>query len=702
MRVAGGNSVLPAWVYASVPVVRQLIHELREADCGDPLCGYCARQHNPEALLQQLFGKPSFRAQPASPTGGSLQREIVVAGLARKNLLAVLPTGGGKSICYQLPALAHFWRSGRLTVIVSPLQSLMKDQLDNLVASGIHCAVTLNGLLTPPERRAALDKIRLGDAGIVLVSPEQFRNHAFAEAVRLRQVAAWVFDEAHCLSKWGHDFRTDYLYVARFIREHFAAQQPRVACFTATAKPEVIDDLAGHFDTELGIVLERFLGGHERANLAYSVIPVTKAEKAQRVVEMLPAALRDGGAAVVFCATRRGTETFAELISATGLRCAHFHGGLPAPRKREIQQAFIQGELAVITATNAFGMGVDKPDIRLVVHANIPGSLENYLQEAGRAGRDGCDAQCVLLFDEQDIETQFRLAAGSQLTQRDFAGLLKAVRRRAERLRAGEIVVSAKELLIDADGTGIEIDAPDADTRVTTAVAWLERSGFLQRNENRSRVFATSLRVPTLDEARARIRGAHLKDAVRQQYEAVAAGLFRNQSPEGLSTDELMLQAGIPSEECFRILHGLEQLGVLANDLGLKAALSKGVAGAADLEFERLQRLETTLLELMAELAPDAAMDAASQHLSLRPLCTELRRRLQCAESDAIAHPQRLRKCLRSMAEPFGAGADKRSMLSVQGVGADSLRVVLHRPWSQIREICARCWRRSRSALFRR
>ena len=257
----------------------------------------------------------------------------------------------------------HYWRAGQLTVIVSPLQSLMKDQVDNLVTAGVTCAVTTNGLLTPLERRAALDKIRLGDAGIVLVSPEQFRSRTFAEAIRMREIATWVFDEAHCLSKWGHDFRTDYLYVSRFIREHFGAQRAPVACFTATAKPDVIDDLCEHFSEGLGLKLERFLGGHERENLSYLVVAASKAQKAQRIVELLRHELKDGGAAVVFCATRKTAQTMSELVTAAGTPCGCFHGGLESETKKDIQQRFMQGELAVIAATNAFGMGVDKPDI---------------------------------------------------------------------------------------------------------------------------------------------------------------------------------------------------------------------------------------------------------------------------------------------------------------------------------------------------
>ena len=690
IRVSGGNSVLPIWVHKEIPEARALIGELREHDCQQSGCQYCRTQHDPESLLQAHFQWKAFRPKPAAVDGSPLQRAIVVGGLERESLLAVLPTGGGKSICYQLPALVHYTRAGQLTVIVSPLQSLMKDQVDNLVAAGVHCVVTINGLLTPLERRAALDKVRLGDAGIVLVSPEQFRSRTFTDAIRYREIATWVFDEAHCLSKWGHDFRTDYLYVSRFIREHFTDQRAPVACFTATAKPDVIDDLCAHFREGLGIELERFLGGHERDNLSYLVVPASRAQKAQRIVELLQHELADGGAGVIFCATRKTAQMMAELVSAAGTPCGCFHGGLVPELKKDIQQRFMQGELAVIAATNAFGMGVDKPDIRVVIHADIPGSLENYLQEAGRAGRDGDAARCVLLFDQEDVETQFRLSASSQLTPRDFVGLLKAIRSRVQRLKSQEIVVSAKELLAESEGTAIDIEAADATTKVTTAVAWLERSGFLKRNENNSRVFPASLRVASLEEALARINAAGLLAAMKQRYAAVATALFRNLNPEGISTDELMLDAGIPAEECFRILHQLEALGILTNDLGLSVRVSKGVKGASDIALQHLDRLERGLLDLMCELAPDADADEAAQHLSIRPLCTELRRRMDLPDRDTRVSPQAVRNCLRSLAENFGSGTEKRSMLQIRGIGADSLRIVLHRPWPQIRTICER------------
>lgn len=687
IRVSGGNSVLPLWVSETMPTVFGQVEHLRERDCGDPTCTYCQTQHDPEALLKSYFSKPSFRDKPTTADGASLQRAIVQAGLQRHSLLAVLPTGGGKSICYQLPALAHYWRTGKLTVIVSPLQSLMKDQVDNLVAAGVQCAVTINGLLTPIERRAALDKIRLGDAGIVLVSPEQFRSRTFCDAIRHRQIATWVFDEAHCLSKWGHDFRTDYLYVARYIGENFSAQGAPIACFTATAKLDVVEDLCEHFQDSLGISLEKFLGGHERTNLTFSVVPATKAEKAQRILELIREDLKPDGAAIVFCATRKNAEFFAEILEKHGVVSGCFHGGLASDKKKEVQQEFLSGTLQVIAATNAFGMGVDKPNVRLVIHADITGSLENYLQEAGRAGRDGESAHCVLLFDEEDVETQFKLSAGSQLRYQDFNGLLRAIRKRCERMKSSEVVVSAKELLAESEGTTIEVDSRDAATKVTTAIAWLERSGFLQRKENRTRVFPNSLKVATLDEALDKLEKANLNAKARKTYAAVVEHLFRSDAPDGLSTDEMMLESGVAPEDCFRILYQLEKLGILVNDLGLTVRVIRSGKGASQKTLLDVEALETELLDLMCK-APDANPGQGPQLLSIRAVCTELRKRLPHRSKYITA--EALRSCFRSLSESFGSGSEKRSMLDSRPLGSESLAVTVHRPWRQIRDICAR------------
>jgi len=223
--------------------VLPLISALRDTPCSDPACAYCRQCHDPKKQLLKFFGYDDFRQTPTNGSGGSLQQDIVQSGMRNESLLAILPTGGGKSICFQLPALVRNFRRGSLTIVISPLQSLMKDQVDGLRRrTGTPFAAALYGMLTPPERGDVLRRVRLGDIAILYVSPEQLRNRSFEKAIAQREIGCWVFDEAHCLSKWGHDFRNDYLYAGRFIRE-FSTRHgvtiPPIACFTATAKQNV-------------------------------------------------------------------------------------------------------------------------------------------------------------------------------------------------------------------------------------------------------------------------------------------------------------------------------------------------------------------------------------------------------------------------------------------------------------------------------
>ena len=212
LRVAGSNSVLPPWVRLHCPETGALIRQLRELPCHDPACNYCLLTHNAPGQLKRFFGFDSFRSTPANSSGGSLQQEIIEAGLRDESLLAILPTGGGKSLCFQLPALVRNQRRGVLTLVISPLQALMKDQVDGLMRrTGTPFAAALYGLLTPPERGDVLRRVTQGDVAILYVSPEQLRNNSFRRAIEQREIGCWVFDEAHCLSKWGHDFRPDYL-----------------------------------------------------------------------------------------------------------------------------------------------------------------------------------------------------------------------------------------------------------------------------------------------------------------------------------------------------------------------------------------------------------------------------------------------------------------------------------------------------------
>ena len=351
--------------------------------------------------------------------------------MASESVLAILPTGAGKSVCYQVPALSRYDKTGALTVVISPLVALMADQVAGLEARGIGSCVTVNGLLSMPERADALDRVRLGDAGILLVSPEQLRSVSVRRVLAQREIGAWVLDEATASRGGDTTSARTTATLGRFIRESAGDEAPPpVLCLTATAKPDVVVEIVDYFRKELDTELRVFDGGARRTNLEFVVVKTSEAEKFAHVHQMLESDLleRGQGGAIVYRATRRQTEEMTEFLQAKGVVADHFHGGLPPETKKNVQESFVGGELRVIVATNAFGMGIDKPDVRLVVHADIPGSLENYLQEAGRAGRDQRMARCVLLYTLEDVERQFGMSARSRLTRREIHGVLRALR----------------------------------------------------------------------------------------------------------------------------------------------------------------------------------------------------------------------------------------------------------------------------------
>ena len=424
-----------------------------------------------------------------------------------------------------------------------------------------------------------LSRIRLGDAGIVLVAPEQLRNRSFRKAIAGRRIGAWVVDEAHCLSKWGHDFRPDYRYVARYIAEHHGEDSAPILCLTATAKANVIEDIREHFDQTLQSRLEVIDGGAERSNLEFVVMPTSASQRLEHIQQALEDALRreESGGAIVYCTTKRSTEETAQALADRGLTAQHFHSGLSPERKREIQRGFHDGDIDVVVATNAFGMGIDKPDVRAVVHAEIPGSPESYLQEAGRAGRDGAYAHCLLLFETDDSEQQFSLTARSRLERRDIQAVLRAIRRLDQRRRRhpadteDAVVATTGEILLEDDDGDFARDSVTDDDRVRTAIAWLEESKLARRDENHTSVFPSSLRVSSLAAARERIEREgtrrNIRGDVRAQMLRVVQTLTHANPDTGVSTDELMNECGCSLQQLRKVFSTLEEIGVASNDM---------------------------------------------------------------------------------------------------------------------------------------
>lgn len=487
-------SKLPKWVSMRFPDVHNVMHLLRGTRCQEG-CPYCEALLDPVRGLERTFGFSEFRLFDGEP----LQQRAVQAALDGRSLLAIFPTGGGKSITFQLPALMVSETEKALTVVISPLQSLMKDQVDNLNRIGIHEAATINGLIDPIERANAMERVADGSVSILYISPESLRSRTIEHLLLDRNIARFVIDEAHCLSAWGQDFRLDYMFIGTFLKqlqEKKNLPEPiPVSCFTATAKPSVIEDIRKYFADKNDLELDLIQTSASRVNLSYRVmIKMSDEDKYQTVRNLLES---HSCPAIIYVNRTKKAHDLAKRLACDGFSALPYHGKMDPTEKTHNQEAFIRDDVRIIVATSAFGMGVDKKDVGLVIHFEISNSLENYVQEAGRAGRDqNIQAECIALFNVDDLDKHFIMDNQTRLSLNEIQQVWKAIR--SLTLKRRTISQSAIEI---ARKAGWDDSLDQIETRVKTAIGALEEGGYLNRTFNSPRIFADSIMCRTTMEA---------------------------------------------------------------------------------------------------------------------------------------------------------------------------------------------------------
>jgi ATP-dependent DNA helicase RecQ len=439
----------------------------------------------PHDVLEKYFGFREFL---------DAQEEVITAIAGGADALVVMPTGGGKSLCYQLPALLM----EGTTVVVSPLIALMKDQVDALQRRGIS-ATLINSSLGPEEQRERIRALARGEFKLVYIAPERFRSRSFLEALGQSTIALFAVDEAHCLSMWGHDFRPDYFRLNQVLE---TLGRPQVAAFTATATPEVRRDILTH----LGLREPReFVAGFARPNLKLLISPV--ANEPQKY-ERLHALIREHKTGIVYCSTRKRVEAVAETLKLAKISSILYHAGMSDEEREKAQNEFMQGRRDIVVATNAFGMGIDRADIRFVAHFDVPGSVEAYYQEAGRAGRDGEAATCDLFFNHADTRVQEFFIEGSNPPLEVIVQIYEMLRREMDEKH--ELQISIKEMATRLSFEG-------NDMMLSSSLHVLDREGYIDRFDiPGKRVRGTRLLKPEVRGHQLKLDAAKLREKERR------------------------------------------------------------------------------------------------------------------------------------------------------------------------------------------
>lgn len=596
-------SITPPWVLKNFPDVERLLFLLKNNPCVSG-CEYCNVALDPIKALKRHFGFSNFRSYDGKP----LQENAVVSAVKGESILAVFPTGGGKSITFQVPALMSGENAKALTVVISPLQSLMKDQVDNLEKKGITEAVAINGLLDPIERSKSIERIEAGYASLLYISPESLRSVTIERLLLKRKIARFVIDEAHCFSSWGHDFRVDYLYIGDFIKN---LQQKKgmdhpipISCFTATAKHKVIEDIKTYFKDKLSVDLKLFRADTTRKNLHYNVVP--KENDEEKYAKLRSIIEANNSPCIVYVSRTKRAYKLAKRLTEDGFNARPYHGKLDKEEKSANQNAFMAGEVNIMVATSAFGMGVDKSDVGIVIHYDISDSLENYVQEAGRAGRDeSINAECYILFNEEDLDKHFIMLNQTKISSKEINQVWKAIKdltRTRDKVSNSALEIARK--------AGWDDSVREIETRVTTAIAALEEAGYLRRGQNMPRVFASSILSKNAQEAIEKINASE-KFTEEEKLHAIRIikKLFSSKSKR-LSTEEaaesridyISDQLGIHKDSVIRVVELMREEQILANAKDLTAFVKKSDAVGKTLNvIDKFRNIEERLIGLIEE-----------------------------------------------------------------------------------------------------
>ena len=547
------------------------------------------------SFSKENFGFATFRVFPKlNPTlleTEISQRDVVEASLRDESFLTVLPTGGGKTFTFWLPAIIKAKSYKGLTVVISPLQALIEDHISSFNSKvENYKAVAISGYMSPLERADAIEQSMSGEADILYLAPESLRSNAIFNILKNRYIERFVIDEAHCLSTWGNDFRQDYYYICQYIKDLLEAKSFQehipISCFTATAKPSVIEDIKDFFRDGLEIELDEYIAKPERKNLHYKSIKSSKKKKYTELLRLINE--HDGSTLVYIPSSTKECDVVAEKLSLDTTKVVKsFHSKIESQEKMKILKDYISDEIDVIVATTAFGMGVDKANITNVIHYEVSDSLESYAQEAGRGARDEkLNAFCPILYDEADLDKHFATLSRSKITASEIDSIFRVLKKS----KGDMISKTAFEIALEA-GWDVEDNSNEYASKIKTALLELEREGYISRERNRTNFFADSIVSASMEKLHKQLEVATLPNEEKARIVLVLQTMLGHGKMGMVQVDELAHLLGYKKADISLSIQQLKEMEIVGNSKDLTLQLHR----TAIKKFEEIKKIELIL-----------------------------------------------------------------------------------------------------------